>query len=197
MSAKNYTRRNFIGRTTAGLAGAAAFTGMAPVIPKNESPAPGLPNEGPVYPASSFATEVQRLPEEKIYDYHKRLSTAPVHISRRDNYAVKENDEMQLPDTGWSIFWIKGSGAILDNAVDDFIDYLSVSQNVMIDAEPVTDLNNWKRLKQAVVAGTKDQMPGCGLELKGPKDYEIQVTPNKIVDCGYAQRGAKFGLYNL
>ena len=197
MSSKNYSRRDFIGKTTAGLAGAAAAAGIAPAVPGHDAPAPGSHSPGPVYPASSFAAEVQRLPEEKIYDYHKHLSTAPVHVKRRDNDAVKENNEMQLTDTGWKISWIKGSGAVLDNAVEDFTDYLSVSQNVKVDAEPVSSLNNWKRLKQTIVAGTREQMPGCGQELKGPKDYEIQVTPNSIVVCGYDERGAMFGLYNI
>ena len=197
MTTKNYTRRDFIEKTSAGLAGAAAAAGMAPIIPGNETPAAKTSRQKQVFPPSSFAAEVQRLPEEKIYDYHKHLSTAPVHIKRRDNSAVKESNEMQLPDAGWKIYWVKGSGIILDNAVDDFCDYLKVSQNVSIDSVPATNLNNWKRLKQAVVAGTKEQMPGCGLELKGPKDYEIQVTPNSIVVCGYDQRGAMFGLYNL
>ena len=104
---------------------------------------------------------------------------------------------MQLPDAGWKINWLKGNGIIMDNAVDDFRDYLSVSQNVKIDALPVSSLNNWQRLKQTIVVGTKEQMPGCGQELKGPKDYEIQVTPNNIAVCGFDQRGAMFGLYNL
>ena len=60
-----------------------------------------------------------------------------------------------------------------------------------------SSLNNWEKLKQPIVVGTREQMPGCGQELKGPKDYEIQVTPNNIVVCGFDQRGAMFGLYNL
>ncbi len=195
MSAKNYSRRDFIGKTTAGLAGAAAIGGITPAMAKNQADLGNSPRPG--YPGSSFATEVERLPEEEIYDYHKHLSTAPVHIKRRDRGAVKGNNEMQLPDTGLKINWIKGNSIIIDNAVDDFSDYLSVSQNVKIDAVPVSSLNNWKKLKQAIVVGTREQMLGCGQELKGPKDYEIQVTPSNIVVCGFDQRGAMFGLYNL
>src|SRR5690554_6588628 len=195
--AKNYSRRDFIGRTTAGLAGAAAVAGMSPVISPNVDAVPGMFNINSVTYDSPFAAEVQRLPEEKIYDYHKRLSTAPVHISRRDENAVKENNEMQVPDTGWRICWMKGSGEVLDHAVEDFTDYLRISHKVNIDFEPVAALDNWRKLRHALVAGTKEQMPGCGKELKGPKDYEIQVTSNQIVVCGYDHRGVMFGLYNL
>ena len=32
-----------------------------------------------------FAREVERvLPQEELYDYHKRLSQGPVHVARRD-----------------------------------------------------------------------------------------------------------------
>ncbi|NLB26074.1 MAG: twin-arginine translocation signal domain-containing protein, partial [Bacteroidales bacterium] len=71
MTTKNYTRRDFIEKTSAGLAGAAAAAGMAPIIPGNETPAAKTSRQKQVFPPSSFAAEVQRLPEEKIYDYHK------------------------------------------------------------------------------------------------------------------------------
>ena len=194
MSSKNYSRRDFIKKTSAGFAGA-AVAGITPAIAENEAKL--INSAQSAYTVSPFTTEVESLPEERIYDYHKHLSTSPVHIKRRDNDTVKENNEMQLPDAGWRISWLKGNSIIIDNVIDDFRDYLSVSQNVTVDLAPVNSLNNWKRLKQAIVIGTKEQMPGCGQELKSPKDYEIRVTSNNIVVCGFDQRGAMFGLYNL
>ena len=194
MSSKNCSRRDFIRKSSAGLAGA-AVAGITPVVAVNETKSDNSVQYH--YPKSTFNTEVELLPEEKLFDYHKHLSTSPVHIKRRDGQAVKENNEMQLPDVGWKISWIKGNGIIIDNAVDDFTDYLTVSQQVKVEVMPVNSLNNWKSLKQTIVVGTKEQMPNCGQKLKGPKDYEIEVTPNSIVVCGYDQRGAMFGLYNL
>ena len=196
MSTKKYSRRDFIGKTTVGLAGAAAAaTGITPVTAGNEIDLDTSVKHR--YPSSSFTSEVEQLPEERLYDHHKYLSSAPVHIKRRDNNLVKKSDEMQLPHNGWKICWIKGNSIIMDNAVDDFRDYLSVSQDVEVESESVNSLDNWQGLKQTIIVGTKEQLLDCGQELKGPKDYEIRVTPNNIMICGFDERGAMFGLYNL
>ncbi|MDD4145372.1 MAG: twin-arginine translocation signal domain-containing protein, partial [Prolixibacteraceae bacterium] len=140
MSAKNYSRRDFIGRSTAGLAGAAAASGLSPVMINSDSVYK--------YPSSPFTSEVERLPVEKSYDYHKYLSTAPVHKWRRDKNAKQEKNEMSVPDKGWKISWQSGSGIILENAADDFTDYLEKSHNVIVDKEPLDSLRNWKRLSK-------------------------------------------------
>ena len=41
-----------------------------------------------------------------------------------------------------------------------------------------------------------NQLPGCGTTLKASKDYEIVATPERLVVCGYDERGAMYGLYN-
>lgn len=196
MSTKKYSRRDFIGKTTVGLAGAAAAaTGITPIIAGNEIDLDASVRHR--YPSSFFTTEVEQLPEERLYDHHKYLSSTPVHIKRRDNNLVKKNDEMELPHSGWKISWIKGNSIIIDNTVEDFRDYLSVSQDVEVEAVSVNSLNNWKALEKTIIVGTKEQILDCGQELKGPKDYEIKVTRNNIVVCGFDERGAMFGLYNL
>ena len=146
----------------------------------------------------TFAEEVKRvLPLEKPYDYHKRLSNDPVHVERRDPAAKLQADEMALPTQGWKLVWNQGSSPILQNAVADFQDYLATSMKVQIKVEGRDSLEGWQGLKQCVVVGTREQMPGCGTALKGPKDYEIVVTPERVLICGYDERGAMFGLYNV
>ncbi len=194
---KSYSRRDFIGKTSAGLAGVAAAAGISPVLPGTDENLSHYTLESEKYPGSDFISAVEKLPEEKIYDYHKHLSNAPVHIPRRDMNAQPQNNEMELPQTGWNIISHSGTGIIIKNAVEDFCDYLKVSHNINVIQEHLNDLDKWKRLKRSIIVGTKEQLPGCGNALKGPKDYEIQVTPGRIVVCGFDERGAMFGLYNL
>ena len=40
-------------------------------------------------------------------------------------------------------------------------------------------------------------VPGCGASLNGPKGYEIVVSPERLTVCGYDERGAMFGLFNV
>lgn len=146
----------------------------------------------------AFAREVERvLPLENPYDYHKRLSGSPVHVARRNPEAQPQAGELALPDSGWKIVSRAQNTALLQNAVKDFQDYLNTSMGVSVELESRDSLQDWASLGQCVVVGTCDDLPGCGTDLKGPKDYEIVVTPDRVIVCGFDERGAMFGLYNL
>ena len=146
----------------------------------------------------AFAREVERvLPQEKPYDYHKRLSEGPVHVARRDPEAKLQAGELVLPEQGWKLVWNQHSSSVLQNAVQDFQDYLATSMGVHVEVEGRDSLESWQNLNRSIVVGTRDQLPGCGTALKGPKDYEIVATPERLTVCGYDERGAMFGLYNL
>ncbi|MDM8006134.1 MAG: hypothetical protein QUV05_08320 [Phycisphaerae bacterium] len=146
----------------------------------------------------AFALEVERvLPQEELYAYHKRLSTSPVHVARRDPDAHPQAGELAIPDQGWRLVWNHRSSPVLQHAVQDLQDYLAKSMNVRIEVEGRDSLNNWQDLRGSIIVGTRDQLPGCGSALKGPKDYEIVAAPQRLTVCGYDERGAMYGLYNL
>lgn len=145
-----------------------------------------------------FAKEVERiLPVEKPYDFHRHLETSPVHMARRAPDATPAADELALPDSGWKLVWCPDGGEILRNAVLDFQDYLKVSMGVAVELEEWTSLDGWQDLSRAIVVGTREQLSGCGDALKGPKDYRLSVTPERVTVCGFDARGVMFGLYNL
>jgi hypothetical protein len=137
------------------------------------------------------------LPEEKPYAYHERLSKGPVHIPRRNTEAHRKPNELALPAHGWRIVWNKHSPPILQGAVRDLQDYLDKSMQVRVEVEGRDSLAGWQDQRQCIVVGTREQMTGCGAALKGPKGYEIAVSPERVTVCGYDERGAMFGLYNL
>ena len=148
--------------------------------------------------AEAFAREVERvLPEENLYDYHKRLSEGPVHTARRDAEVRKQAGELELPERGWKLIWRRQSSPMLQDAVRDFQDYLETSMQVRVELDGRDSMEGWRRLDRCIVVGTRDQLPGCGTTLKAPKDYEIVATPERLVVCGYDERGAMYGLYNL
>lgn len=195
--AKNLSRRAFIGKTTAGIAGVTIATGVSSIaISSCKRDSYGAKNNEK-YSTGAFAREVERLPVEDLYDYHKHLSTAPVHIPRRDQKAQTKEGEMSLPNEGWKLICNPGSSIIVQNSVRDFQDYLEKSQNVKVNLEERNSLEEWQNFSQSIVVGTREQLPGCGLTLRAPKDYEIVASSERITVCGYDERGAMFGLYNL
>jgi hypothetical protein len=146
----------------------------------------------------AFADELQRvLRPEELYAYHKRLSTSPVHVARRDTDTRPQAGELALPERGWKLVCNRGSSPVLQDAVRDFQDYLVKSMRVQVEVEGRDSLENWQSLSRSIVVGTRDQLPGCGTALKSAKDYEIAAAPERLTVCGYDERGAMYGLYNL
>ena len=109
----------------------------------------------------------------------------------------KQAGELALPEQGWKLVWNRSSSPVLQNAVQDFQDYLDKSMRVQVEVEGRDSLEDWRTLGKSIVVGTRGHLPGCGTALKGPKDYEIVATPERLTVCGYDERGAMYGLYNL
>lgn len=148
--------------------------------------------------AEEFAREIERvLPQEEPYTYHRRLAESPVHTPKRNPEAMPREGELALPDQGWKLVWNRNSSMILQNAVQDCQDYLSTSMNVRVEVKGRDSLQDAQNANGCIVVGTRDQLPGCGTTLKNPKDYEILAAPDRLTVCGYDERGAMYGLYNL
>lgn len=155
--------------------------------------------DSPAYlTAEEFSREVEsQLPEEAPYAYHKHLSTAPVHVPRRNPNASPSAAELAIPDRGRRLVYRAGSSAILEHAVRDFQDYLVTSMGVTVELDAREALDDGDDLDNCIVVGTYEQMTGAGSELQGSKDYEIVVSRERVTVCGFDDRGAMHGLYNL
>ena len=147
--------------------------------------------------AAEFATKaLPVLPIEQPHDFRKALEnwTEPL---RRNPRARPAASEMVLPAQGWTISIPAQAGPVLRQAAEDFREYLDRAMLVHAALDAKSSLENWQTMTQAILAGTREQIPGCGAELRGRKDYQLMVTPGRIVVCGFDERGAMYGLYNL
>jgi hypothetical protein len=149
---------------------------------------------------ASSAGEFERvaypaLPIEKSYDFRDRM-IREFDRSRRDPGATVKPDELEIPGHGWSLLYSE-SGPLLTQAVEEFGGRLSTSMRVQIVQREKASLQGWLTEQRAVIVGTKEEMPGCGQTLEGPKDYQIIVSSEHVAICGYDERGAMFGLYNV
>ena len=147
--------------------------------------------------AAEFAAKaLPALPIEQPYDFLKVINnwTEPL---RRDPGAKPLSSEMALPAEGWTLSIPAQAGPVLRQAAEDFRDYLGRAMQVRVSLDARASLEGWRTLTRTIVAGTREQMPGCGAELQGRKDYQIVVTPERIAVCGFDERGAMYGLYNL
>ena len=157
-------------------------------------PAPGADRR---ISASEFAAEaLPQLPVEEPHDFRAAIErwTEP---SRRDPTARPSVSEMTVPPSGWTIVISSAAGPVLRTAAEDFREYLQRAMGVAAGLETAASLENWQSRKRAILAGSREQMPGCGISLRARKDYRIHATPESIAVCGFDERSAMHGLYHL
>lgn len=195
MPSKNKcSRRDFVSKSATGFAGLAIskYAGSGNSIPAMEK---GVNNRKRL--PGTFEAEVEKLPEEKSYAYHKKLTSESVHTWRRDREAKQAKPEMQIADKGWKLVYVAPQSQGLSTAIEDLASYFEISMGVSLSAERQSSLRQWKRLKTCIIVGTHEQLPGCGLKLRRSKDYEIIANENQVVICGYDEAGVMFGIYHL
>lgn len=152
--------------------------------------------EPPISAARFAAQALPALPIEQPHDFRKAIETWTEPL-RRDPTAKPSPDELALPEQGWTLAIPADAGPVLRQAAADFRDYLHRAMRVEVTLEAPASLTAWSGMSRAVVVGTRGRMPGCGESLTARKDYEIIVGPERVAVCGYDERGAMYGLYNL
>lgn len=144
------------------------------------------------FAARAFPVIPLEQPFEFITRYTEGLPPRP-----RDPAAVPRSNEMTVAAEGWSIWIPAGASAPLITAAEDLRTYLAEAMNTRVSLDRKESFAGWEQAAKVIVAGTRNQLGGCGADLRGEKDYELQTAPERIVVCGHDQRGAMHGLYNL
>ena len=139
----------------------------------------------------------QTLPVEQPYDYHRSLKEGPVHRPRRDPAARPTPAEMSIPAEGWQVRVHAKAGPLTGFAAEDLREYLDVSMEIRVSVRRADSLADWSGRPGLITAGTREHLPGIGTALENPKDYEIRVSGDRIVVCGYDDAGVMHGLFNL
>jgi len=151
--------------------------------------------QAPVNAAEFAAKALPMLPLEQPHDFRTVIEnwTEPL---RRNPAAKVLPAEMALPAQGWTLALAPDAGPVLRQAAEDFRTYLERAMQVRVTVE-TKPLDGWQQMSRAIVVGAREQLPGCAADLAGRKDYRIAVTPGRIAVCGFDERGAMYGLYNL
>src|SRR5579863_7507173 len=136
------------------------------------------------------------LPVEQPYLFHKQLS-GWVEPLRRNPDATLAPGELEIPRESWSLIIPSQAGVVLRTAATEFRDYLRLAMQVRIELREEGSVSGWRAMGKAIVAGTRDQLSGCSSGLAGRKDYQIATARDRIMVCGFDERGAMYGLYNL
>lgn len=136
------------------------------------------------------------LPAEPAYDF-QRQHTEGLPYSRRDPAARPAAGEFEIPASGWKIAIQDGASAPLVTAAEELRRYLWEAMSIEVTIARTASLREWNSQTNSILAADRAAMPGCGESLRGKKDYRIVASPGRIAVCGFDERGAMYGLYNL
>ncbi|MCB1224353.1 MAG: hypothetical protein KDK99_00960 [Verrucomicrobiales bacterium] len=137
------------------------------------------------------------LPEEKPYAYHERLAQGPVHEPLRAPDAAAAASEMTVADTGWTVVLSDKADPVVEFAAADLKEFLHASMNVEVSLQKVADLSAALKQEKVIIAATRDELEGLGTDLATEKDFQLQVSPQRIVVCGAGPRGVMHGLFDV
>jgi len=182
-------RRAFLRKSSAGMA---AFRAL-PLLPS------GVEGSAADLHSRDFHAEASRvLPLEEPYAFAKALASGiDPELGELDPLAKPTALEMAIPPEAWSLLIPSEASLPLREAADRLQSYLKKAMRTQVNIEQRASLADWSTSAKAIVAGARDQLPGCGAELKGTKDYQIIATPQRVVVCGYDETGVMYGVYNL
>ncbi|HOW73518.1 MAG TPA: hypothetical protein PKY77_23195, partial [Phycisphaerae bacterium] len=141
------------------------------------------------------ATVLPLLDVEESYDF-LRQHTEGLPPRPRDPHTHPRADEIEI-GAGWSIEIPADASPPLVTASEELQRYLKDAMQTQVVVNRPARLGDWRNRRQVIVAAARDKLPGCGDQLKAAKDYQIMVAGNTVAVCGFDDRGAMYGLYNL
>ncbi|MFC5403618.1 hypothetical protein [Cohnella soli] len=133
---------------------------------------------------------------EKNYEFRRRLEV--VHQpDRRDPEAVALYSEAEI-DGNWSIVIGEEAPPLIRNVAKDLQDYFLDSMNLSLKLLIVKDIREHSLSEvRTIVLATKEELPAIGRSLSKPRSYRITVSVNRVIVCGYDERGVGQGSYYL
>jgi hypothetical protein len=156
---------------------------------------PGRPGPSPT--AAEFAAKaLPALALEEPYGFLKPLYEGREPL-RRDPAARPGPAEVEITGEGWKLAIPRRAGEPLRHGAATFAAYLKAGMRVSLAVEERDSLAGLKSEKRVIAAGARRDLPECGENLRGPKDYRLIVSADRIAVCGFDEAGALAGLYNL
>jgi hypothetical protein len=133
---------------------------------------------------------------ERPYEFRRRLEI--VHRpGRRDPEAQPGDGEIAVGE-GWTIVIADDAGPVVLTAARDLQDYCFTSMGESLLLRRVRDVAEAAGSSpHAIVLATRRELPELGAGLSVPRSYRLVAAPERIVVCGYDERGAAQGSYYL
>jgi hypothetical protein len=118
--------------------------------------------------------------------------TGPLYTrSSRDASAIRGAGEIAIED-GWILTYSSQTGDVVTNRIREFRQFLQIAMSVR------TDLKRSEQLLQdhkTFVVGTRRELADEGKDLRKTESFRLSVRGDKVLLCGYDERGILLGLH--
>ena len=133
---------------------------------------------------------------EKKYEFRRRLET--VHKPNRRNPEARPSEGEAQADEGWTIVTSERASPLVRRVAEDLRHYFDVSMRVGIGLRRVHDVSAAAAEERVIVLAERGELPSeIGAELTEPCSYRLIVSRQRIVVCGYDDKGVGQGSYYL
>jgi hypothetical protein len=150
--------------------------------------------------SSKKAVRQDRLPleEEERFAFVQDQLLAPVHSKslRVPNGPARKADEIEIT-RNWSLIGPQSAGIVLETALADFVKFMANAMEVPIRAQTHAPLASALGSTSVVIAGTRAELPAFGSDLTRSEAFAVDVSDQRIVVCGFDERGVMRGLHHL
>ncbi len=126
------------------------------------------------------------------YEFRKELLETHRPNIRNHSYAPTENQA--CVDDSWHIEIASDCGIVIQIAAEDLQDYLRTSLGICVALKPVKSV---KKAEKTIVVATAGQLEYGWDHQQIGASYDISVTENSVVVCGFDDRGCAQGCYQL
>jgi len=136
--------------------------------------------------------------EEERFAFVEDQLLAPMHAAtiRKEGTGGKEGDEVEM--TGeWKIVSAINAGLVAKTAIADFRKFMEISLGTPLSSDAQPRIDSSLTSNKVIVAGTRAELADLGGELNRSESFTLQVTPERIILCGFDERGLMRGLYHL
>lgn len=141
--------------------------------------------------------EVEEITErERKYEFRRRLEVVHKPNRHGPNANPSQGDIVIRHD--WHIVIGENAAPLVVNVAKDLQDYLFTSMNVSITISRTSSIDDIASAgERVIVLATQEELPSLGSSLGKTRSYRIVAKADRIVVCGYDDRGVGQGSYYL
>jgi len=147
--------------------------------------------------SSSAPSNKDRPQSEERFAFVEDELLAPLHRKRIQRVARQTGSKGLVEVTpDWSILVSSTSGAVARSAVSDFRQFLQAEMGVAVEVRGLSDFRSAPS-SRILLAATRKELPDVGEHLNKSESFRIEASKERIVICGFDERGVMRGLQHL